>query len=297
MGDAPSEPRLYEKWLADPAVYAEVMSFAEYLGFDLNSYPELYWIAEQARAAPIPEAWGEHVDESGNTYYHNEETGESSWEHPLDGYFKGLYERHKLAPVGSSGQAALEQEQRLVQLQAGGESRPMMRYSGSSSTSVLLHRQHSDDLTGFIPPKGATVHGLAGGARVDMSLVQRMEAERARATTEGGQVRQMRYEGSQSESVLSNAMARATLGAGAGMNTPGPAPGGGGLKAIGNTGHLSMDESALLGYGSNGTMVCVCARACVCACVRACVRACVCDCVTVAVCRSSKARGTARPVR
>jgi|EP01047_Picozoa_sp_COSAG01_P014524 hypothetical protein len=37
-----------------------------------------------------------------------------------------------------------------------------------------------------LPPKGATVHSL-GGARngVDMSLVQRMEDERARAQTEG----------------------------------------------------------------------------------------------------------------
>lgn len=26
---------------------------------------------------------------------------QSSWEHPLDGYFKGLYERHKAAPKGS----------------------------------------------------------------------------------------------------------------------------------------------------------------------------------------------------
>lgn len=199
------------------------------------------------------------MDESGNTYYYNEETGESSWEHPLDNYFKGLYERHKQSPVGSGPSAAeaaqMAQEQRLGHMQAAaGDSRPAMRYGGSSSTSVLLHRGNSEDLTASLPPKGATVHSLGGG-RVDMSLVERMEAERARATTEGGQVRQMRYEGSQSESVLSNAMARATLGTSAGAALPGPAPGGGGLKAIGSTGHLSMDESALLGYGSNGTMV------------------------------------------
>ena len=49
MGDAPTDPRLYEKYAADPAVYAEVMSFADYLGFDLHGYPDLYWIAEQVR--------------------------------------------------------------------------------------------------------------------------------------------------------------------------------------------------------------------------------------------------------
>ena len=77
-------------------------------GFDMEAHPELYWIAEQARSAPIPEAWTEHVDESGNSYYYNEETGESSWEHPLVGYFKGLYERHKAAP--GSGYSTTSQQ-------------------------------------------------------------------------------------------------------------------------------------------------------------------------------------------
>ena len=51
MAEAPTDARLYEKYAADPAVYAEVMSFAEYLGFDLASYPDLYWIAEQVTHA------------------------------------------------------------------------------------------------------------------------------------------------------------------------------------------------------------------------------------------------------
>ena len=51
MAEAPSDARLYEKYAADPAVYAEVMSFAEYLGFDLFGYPDLYWIAEQVAHA------------------------------------------------------------------------------------------------------------------------------------------------------------------------------------------------------------------------------------------------------
>ena len=54
MAGAPSDARLYEKYAADPAVYAEVMSFAEYLGFDLFGYPDLYWIAEQVHARALP---------------------------------------------------------------------------------------------------------------------------------------------------------------------------------------------------------------------------------------------------
>ena len=94
MAEQPSDPRLYEKYAADPAVYAEVMSFADYLGFDLHAFPDLYWIAEQARSAPIPEAWTEHVDESGNSYYYNEETDDTTWEAPPEGVsaFRGKEE-------------------------------------------------------------------------------------------------------------------------------------------------------------------------------------------------------------
>jgi hypothetical protein len=43
------------------------MGFADYLGFDINGFPDLYWIAEQARNAPLPEPWTEHTDETGNS--------------------------------------------------------------------------------------------------------------------------------------------------------------------------------------------------------------------------------------
>ena len=83
------DPLLAAKQAEDPKVYEEVMGFADYLGFDLASHPDLYWIAEQARNAPLPEPWTEHSDDTGNTYYYNPQLGESSWEHPLDSYFKG----------------------------------------------------------------------------------------------------------------------------------------------------------------------------------------------------------------
>eukprot|EP01047_Picozoa_sp_COSAG01_P046252 COSAG01_NODE_4327_length_5128_cov_23.227833_6_plen_344_part_00 len=48
------DPLLAEKHAQDPKVYEEVMGFADYLGFDLAAFPELYWIAEQVRAPPDP---------------------------------------------------------------------------------------------------------------------------------------------------------------------------------------------------------------------------------------------------
>ena len=142
-------PVLYEKYVADPAVYAEVMSFAEYFGFDLVAYPGLYWIAEQARAAAMPQSWSEHTDKCGYRFYHNEETGESSWEHPLDGYFKLLYERHKqselppngaggLKPIGSSGHLSMDEGALL-----GCGSNGTMVFKGSwDSTPCAVKRMH-----------------------------------------------------------------------------------------------------------------------------------------------------------
>jgi hypothetical protein len=76
---------------------AEVYEFAKYLGMDPDEDRHLLWIAQQALNATLPAVWTEHKDEEGNTYYFNADTGESSWEHPLDDYFRKLYARHKTA--------------------------------------------------------------------------------------------------------------------------------------------------------------------------------------------------------
>jgi hypothetical protein len=53
-GGRAMDPLLAEKHAQDPKVYEEVMGFADYLGFDLAAFPELYWIAEQVCAPSDP---------------------------------------------------------------------------------------------------------------------------------------------------------------------------------------------------------------------------------------------------
>lgn len=59
---------------------------------------DLLWIAQQALTAKLPTLWTEHVDAiSGERFFHNLKTGESSWEHPADAYYKRMYEELRKA--------------------------------------------------------------------------------------------------------------------------------------------------------------------------------------------------------
>jgi hypothetical protein len=46
--------------------------------------------------APLPEGWQQGLSDDGTPYHFNEETGESMWEHPMDGHYKELFQNAKL---------------------------------------------------------------------------------------------------------------------------------------------------------------------------------------------------------
>lgn len=58
-----------------------VEQMARYLGIDTTSEPHLLGIAREALLAPIP-GWSRYSDESGNQYYGNDATRETTWELP-----------------------------------------------------------------------------------------------------------------------------------------------------------------------------------------------------------------------
>jgi hypothetical protein len=64
--------------------------FARHLGIDAGAEPELMWIAEQCRVAPLPANWAEHFTAEGDSYFHNARRGSTVWHHPLDLFFKQL---------------------------------------------------------------------------------------------------------------------------------------------------------------------------------------------------------------
>ena len=111
---------------ASPPTSKEIRDYAEFLGLNPDLDEEFLWIAEEALCAPLPGGWSEHFrEEYGAVYYFNAHTKESSWNHPLEEYYRTLLESLK----------DLSKELRLVQ--ATGNS----LFAISRIGSQVRHRQ------------------------------------------------------------------------------------------------------------------------------------------------------------
>jgi hypothetical protein len=82
----------------------EVQDYAQWLDLR-DSDAELLWIAREGLTTPLPEPWRPCKTDTGDLYYFNFETGDSSWEHPMDMFFKQLValERDRLAQCRALG--------------------------------------------------------------------------------------------------------------------------------------------------------------------------------------------------
>lgn len=75
---------------------AEVVEYAKWLGMDLDKDQDLFWIAREGLMAPLPADWKPcKTKDTEDIYYFNFASGESTWDHPCDGYYKRLYEEEK----------------------------------------------------------------------------------------------------------------------------------------------------------------------------------------------------------
>jgi len=76
---------------------AEVEEYARWLGMDLESYPDLFWIAREGLVKPLPAPWKAcQARQTGDLFFFNFETGESSWDHPCDEGQRRCYKEEKL---------------------------------------------------------------------------------------------------------------------------------------------------------------------------------------------------------
>lgn len=149
---------------------AELAEFAEFMSVDIVKESYLLGIVVEAMKAPLPEFWIECEDmTSGQYYYCNTQTRQTTWEHPLDKYFKNLLfvERRKYkerakqghrAVQGSAGVTTKAQEQYLkAQLEEKDEElkrlQEEMEHSGShdalrqldkAKETRLLRQQNSE---------------------------------------------------------------------------------------------------------------------------------------------------------
>ncbi len=75
---------------------SEVLEYAKWLGMDLQQDQDLFWVAREGLMAPLPKNWKPcKTKDTEDIYYFNFSTGESTWDHPCDGYYKRLYEEEK----------------------------------------------------------------------------------------------------------------------------------------------------------------------------------------------------------
>lgn len=80
----------------------ELLEYAVWLGMDVEADEDLLWIAHQGLTAPLPTPWRAcQSPEHNDVFYFNNQTGESSWDHPVDERHRELYqlEKKKKRPV------------------------------------------------------------------------------------------------------------------------------------------------------------------------------------------------------
>lgn len=67
-----------------------MLEFVKSLGIDPIKECEMLWLAEEALNADLPPDWESRKDAEGRPHFHNTASGVSSWQHPMDSFFKQM---------------------------------------------------------------------------------------------------------------------------------------------------------------------------------------------------------------
>ncbi|XP_074534837.1 uncharacterized protein cep164 [Halichoeres trimaculatus] len=68
----------------------EIQEYAREIGIDPENEPELLWLAREGIVAPLPPEWKPCQDVTGDIYYFNFSSGQSTWDHPCDEHYRRL---------------------------------------------------------------------------------------------------------------------------------------------------------------------------------------------------------------
>jgi hypothetical protein len=98
------------------ATEEEVFEYARWLGMDPEVDHELMWIAHEGIDSKLPAEWKpcKSPAVSEEIYYFNFETGESTWDHPSDEYYKTLYRDEKRKLKERNSKSAAEEKMALL---------------------------------------------------------------------------------------------------------------------------------------------------------------------------------------
>ena len=74
----------------------EINEYATWLGMDVAQDASLLWIAREGLKAPLPENWKPcKTTDTDEIYYFNFSSGDSTWDHPCDDYYRTLHESER----------------------------------------------------------------------------------------------------------------------------------------------------------------------------------------------------------
>jgi hypothetical protein len=135
---------------ASPPSGKEVREYGEHLGLNPAVDEEFMWIAEEALCAPLPAGWSEHFRPEHNAvYYFNTHTQDSTWNHPMEDYYRILLESLK--------QLKLE----LKMVQATGKSLFAVSRIGSKANAIM--KAHNEKLAALLLEEDPQAsHGRCG---------------------------------------------------------------------------------------------------------------------------------------
>nr|XP_057936526.1 centrosomal protein of 164 kDa-like isoform X3 [Doryrhamphus excisus] len=68
----------------------EIRKYAKEIGIDVDNETDLMWLAKEGIVAPLPPEWKPCQDVTGDIYYYNFSSGESTWDHPCDEHYRRL---------------------------------------------------------------------------------------------------------------------------------------------------------------------------------------------------------------
>ena len=120
---------------------AEVIEYAKWLGMDLKNDQDLFWVAKEGLMAPLPKNWKPcKTKDTEDIYYFNFSTGDSTWDHPCDGYYKRLYDEEKkkkeVQMKESSDQVRTRAKQDVDQLLGKGDKKRRKKSSLDTVESI-----------------------------------------------------------------------------------------------------------------------------------------------------------------
>lgn len=120
--------------------------FAEFMAVNFRKEPFLLPIVAEAMTAPLPNFWVECHDANTDQYYYaNTKTRQSTWEHPLDHYFKELLIAKRSRHGSEDVRALLEHKAKVDAVNKDGETALMRAASeGHTACAALLLRHGAD---------------------------------------------------------------------------------------------------------------------------------------------------------